>query len=97
MWCHQLFSFKKGYPLKYRVNKENSNRNVRFGNTVLSQQGDAAMAGNKAPGKRYKQGFLPGQRNVIVVLVDGHDLDDVPVLEHVVFLYPHLCPCINGI
>jgi len=32
-----FFSFQKGYPLKYRVNKENSNRNVRFGNTVLSQ------------------------------------------------------------
>jgi hypothetical protein len=43
------FFLPKGYPLKYRVNTGSSNRNMRFGNTVLSQQGDALVAGVKPP------------------------------------------------
>ena len=31
------------------------------------------------------------------MLVDGHNLDNISVLEQVIFLYPHLCPCINRI
>jgi hypothetical protein len=49
MWCLQLLSFQKGYPLEYRVNTGNSNRNMRFGNTVLSQQGGCPSGGGKAP------------------------------------------------
>jgi len=44
-----------------------------------------------------KFGFVSKIKKRIVVLVDGHNFDDISILEQVIFLYPHLCPCINGI